>query len=109
MINAAIDLVLLLACASIVALRFAGWPHPPQSAPLDGSPQHRTTISFWPTLAAVLGILIAAARVRADLAASQSPSQAPVDPVLLIVTLVILAVAIGLWALRTYWRRRPTP
>ena len=63
MINAAIDLLLLLACAGIVALRFVGWPRPPQSLLPAGSAEHRTTISFWPTLAAVLGILIAAARL----------------------------------------------
>ena len=103
MINAAIDVILLLACASIVALRFVGWPHPPQSGSPSGLPEHRTTISFWPTLAAVLGALIAAARLRADLSAARS--QAPIDPVLLIVTLVILAVSISLWALRAYWRR----
>lgn len=102
MINAAINLLLLLACASIVALRFVGWPRPPQSILPAGSAEHRTTISFWPTFAAVLGILIAAARLRADLAAPQS---APVDGVLLIVAIVILAVSIGLWALRSYWRR----
>ena len=105
MINAAIDLVLLLACASIVALRFVGWPHPPQSVSAAEPAEHRTTLSVWPTLATILGILIAAARLRNDLTASQS--QAPLDSVLLFATLIVLAAAISLWGLRAYWRRRP--
>ncbi len=103
MINAAIDLVLLLACLSIVALRFVGWPRPPQRVIPADSAEHRTTLSLWPTLATILGILIAAARLRSDLATAQSP--APVDGLLLLVTLVVLIAAIGLWTLRTYWRR----
>jgi protein-S-isoprenylcysteine O-methyltransferase Ste14 len=102
-INAAIDLLLLLACASIVALRFVGWPHPPQSSSSAAPAQHRTTLSVWPALATVLGVLIAAARLRSDLAASQT--NAPINGSLLIVTLIVLAIAIGLWALRAYWRR----
>jgi len=100
MINAAIDLCLLLACASIVALRFLGLRRPPLMGWSAEAGDSRVGLSLWVTLGALLGGLFAGARLRFDLDARGS--QGPVNGGLLLVTLVVVVVAASLWAFRTY-------
>ena len=103
MINVAIDLCLLLACASIVALRFLGLRRPPLTGWSAEAGDSRVGLSLWVTLGALLGGLFAGARLRFDLDAHGS--QGPVNGGLLLVTLVVVVVAASLWAFRTYRRR----
>lgn len=99
MINVALDLVLLLACVSILALRFLGLRQPSSTAP-SALPEHRTTLSIWITLGALMGGLIAGARLRVDLASPDA--QTPIDGALLLATLGVVALAIGLWVFRNF-------
>jgi hypothetical protein len=96
--NTAVDLLLLVVCASILALKLLAGRRPLQANRADqgiGPELVRTTLSSWVTLGVVLGAVIVGARLHDDL--TTSGPQGPADGRLLVLALVLAAGAVALW------------